>query len=247
MQFFSLGLIRGLLTGACGAGVGMVLLMLIRLIFGWSAWEAESAGTVGALFGVVAFLAGVGAFTDWWRWTQGEEAGDPHHPDPQLPQWRRYFSFDPSHKVIGVQYSVTALLIMFTAGILALLMRLELASPGMQFLSSDTYNHIMSVHGIVMIAAILSGVAGMANYLIPLMIGAPDMAFPRLNAFSYWLSLPGAILVLVSLFTGGFDTGWTGYPPLGVKAPLGAQFFYLGVFIVGLSSILGSINFLTTT
>jgi len=116
----------------------------------------------------------------------------------------------------------------------------------MQFISPATYNHIMSVHGIVMIASILLGVGGMANYLIPLMIGAPDMAFPRLNALSYWLTPPGAILVLTSLVAGGFDTGWTGYPPLGVIAPLGAQFFYIGVFAVGLSSILGSINFLTT-
>ena len=246
MRLLSLGLIRGLLVGVVGTVIGMVLTMLVRVIMDRPAWSTGPVTAVGAAFWILFFLLGVGAFSDWWKWAQGEKAGDPPHPDHDTPQWPRYFNFDPSHKVIGVQYSVTALALMFVAGLLALVMRLELSRSGMQFLTPDTYNSIMGVHGIVMIGAILLGVAGMANYLIPLMVGAPDMAFPRLNALSYWLTPPGAILIVLSLFTGGFDTGWTGYPPLGVKAPLGAQFFYLGVFAIGLSSILGSVNFLTT-
>jgi len=246
MSVLSLGLIRGLIAGVIGTGVGMVLAMLARLLLGRPAWAAGPVSAIGAIIGVLAFLVGVGAFTDWWGWAQGQEAGEPHHPDSDIPHWTRYFSFDTNHKVIGVQYSMTALLIMLVAGLLALVMRLELSRSGMQFLTPDLYNHIMGIHGIVMIAAILLGVAGMANYLVPLMIGAPDMAFPRLNALSYWLTPPGAILVLTSLFTGGFSTGWTGYPPLGAKDALGIQFFYLGVFLVGLSSILGAVNFLTT-
>ncbi|RME47861.1 MAG: cytochrome C oxidase subunit I, partial [Chloroflexi bacterium] len=246
VRISSLGLVRGLVYGIIGAGVGMAVTLLVRAMLGRPAPVAEPVTLVGGICWVVAFLAGVGAFDDWLSWALGAEAGDPHHGGHDMPRWTRYFNFDPNHKVIGVQYAVTAVIVMFAAGLLALIMRLELAQPGMQFLSPDTYNHIMSVHGIVMIASILLGVGGMANYLIPLMIGAPDMAFPRLNALSYWLTPPGAILVLSSLVTGGFDTGWTGYPPLGVKAPLGAQFFYIGVFVIGLSSILGSINFLTT-
>ena len=247
MSILSLGLVRGLIMGLLGTGAGMVLAMLLRLMTGRTVWEPASVSIIGAVVGVLAFLAGVGAFSDWWRWAQGEEAGDPpHHVDHGKPHWTRYFGFDPNHKVIGVQYTVTALILMLVAGLMALIMRLELSRSGMQFLSPDTYNSIMTVHGIVMIASILVGVGGMANYLVPLMIGAPDMAFPRLNALSYWLVPPGAILVLLSLATGGIDTGWTGYPPLGVVAPLGAQFFYLGVFIIGLSSIFGSVNFLTT-
>ncbi len=246
MRALSLGLVRGLVTGAAGTGVGMLLTMGVRVRLDRIAWEPGPVTTVGAIFGVVAFLAGVGAFTDWWRWGQGQESGDPHHPGYDTPRWARYFNFDPSHKVIGVQYMVTSLLLIVVAGLLALLMRVELSSPGMQVLTPDAYNHIMGVHGIVMIAAILVGISGLANYLVPLMIGAPDMAFPRLNALSYWLTPPGAVLVLSSLVTGGFSTGWTGYPPLGALDPLGAQFFYLGVFFIGLSSILGSVNFLTT-
>src|SRR4030067_1705043 len=104
----------------------------------------------------------------------------------------------------------------------------------------------MSLHGIVMIAALLLGVGAMSNYLAPMMVGARDMAFPRLNAFAYWVNVPGAVLVLSSLFLGGFDTGWTGYPPLSARAPLGIQMFFLGVYLFGLSSILGSVNVIAT-
>ncbi len=242
----SLGLIRGLITGVIGALVAMALTMLVRVMVSLPFWSAGPVTAIGAIGGALAFLLGVGAFDDWWRWAQGAKAGDPHHPGPDVPHWTRYLNFDTNHKIIGVQYAVTSVLLILVAGLLALMMRLELARSGMQFMSSDMYNHIMGVHGIVMIAAILLGVAGMANYLVPLMIGAPDMAFPRLNALSYWLTPPGALMVLTSLVTGGFSTGWTGYPPLGVQDPLGAQFFYLGVFLIGFSSILGSVNFITT-
>ena len=109
------------------------------------------------------------------------------------------------------------------------------------------YNTYMSLHGIVMIFSILLGVGAMSNYLVPLMIGANDMAFPRLNAFAFWINVPAGILLLSSLALGGFDTGWTGYPPLSAKAPLGMQMFFLGVYLFGLSSILGSLNIIVTT
>jgi cytochrome c oxidase subunit I len=86
----------------------------------------------------------------------------------------------------------------------------------------------------------------MMNYLVPLLIGANDMAFPRLNAFAYWINVPAGILLLSSLFFGGFDTGWTGYPPLSVQAPLGIQMFFLGVYVFGFSSILGALNVIVT-
>ena len=98
-----------------------------------------------------------------------------------------------------------------------------------------------------MIIGILVGVAGVINYLVPLLIGAQDMAFPRLNAFSYWIAVPGIVLLLSSLALGGFDTGWTGYPPLSARAPVGMQMFFLGVFTAGWSSVLGGLNLIATT
>jgi len=104
----------------------------------------------------------------------------------------------------------------------------------------------MSLHGIVMIIGILLGVAGLMNYLVPMLIGAQDMAFPRLNAFSYWVAPPAAVLLLSTLLFGGFDTCWTGYPPLSERAPLGMQMFFLGVAVAGWASILGGLNLLAS-
>lgn len=246
MRLLSLGLIRGLIWGVVGLVAGCLVTMGVRAALGLPAWSPAPVTAAGAIVATLTFLAGVRAFDDWWAWGRGAPAGDPIPPGPDEPHLARYFNFDANHKTIGIQYTVTSVLLLFTGGTFALTMRLELAQSGMQMITPDTYNHIMSLHGIVMIAAILLGVGGMANYLIPLMIGAPDMAFPRVNALSYWLTIPGAIMVVASLFTGGIDTGWTGYPPLGVRAPWGAQFFYLGVFVIGLSSIIGSVNYLVT-
>jgi cytochrome c oxidase subunit 1 len=97
-----------------------------------------------------------------------------------------------------------------------------------------------------MIVSILLGIAAFMNYLVPLLIGASDMAFPRLNAFSFWIAVPAGIILLSSLLLGGFDTGWTGYPPLSARAPLGMQMFFLGVSLAGFSSILGGLNIIAT-
>jgi cytochrome c oxidase subunit 1 len=97
-----------------------------------------------------------------------------------------------------------------------------------------------------MIVSILIGVAAFMNYLSPMLIGASDMAFPRLNSFAFWLAVPAGIILLSSLTLGGFDTGWTGYPPLSARAPLGMQMFFLGVSLAGFSSILGSLNIIVT-
>ena len=245
-KILTLGLVKGILGGIVGAGIGLGLTTAIRALMGLAAWHVEAASAVASTTGLLGFLVGLGAFADWWRWARGAQAGHPEHAAPDQPQWTRYFSFDPNHKIIGLQYAVTALLFLSIAGVMALLIRIELSASGLQIVSADAYNTTMSLHGIVMISAILVGIAGLANYLLPIMIGAPDMAFPRLNALSFWLVPPGAFIMLLSMVTGGFDTGWTGYPPLGVVAPLGAQFFYLGFFFLGFSSILGSINFLTT-
>ncbi len=84
------------------------------------------------------------------------------------------------------------------------------------------------------------------NYLVPLLIGARDMAFPRLNAFSFWIAVPAGVILLSSMLLGGVDTGWTGYPPLSARAPMGMQMFFLGVSLAGFSSILGGLNIIVT-
>jgi cytochrome c oxidase subunit 1 len=243
----SLAVIKGIIAQIISTALGMGLVMLIRVLQGRPAWEAEPVIVVGALIGAVGFLTGAGVFNDWFRWTRGEETPMRHGPPPNMPAWTRYLNVDYSHKVIGVQYAVTGILLMLVAGLLAMVFRLELAHSGLQFLDPATFNTFISAHGIVMIASILVGIGGMANYLVPLMIGASDMAFPRLNALGYWLNVPGAILVLSGMVVGGWNTGWTGYPPLSAQAPIGVQLFFLGVYFVGLSSIVGALNLIVTT
>ncbi|MCB9419643.1 MAG: cbb3-type cytochrome c oxidase subunit I [Ardenticatenaceae bacterium] len=246
MIIFQLGLIRGLVGQIVGTAVGLLLVSLIRLTMGLPAWKPEPAMIIGGVLGAVGFMIGVGALTDWIKWMRGQETHMHHGPPEGKPAWTRYFGTDYNHKVIGVQYGVTGILLLLVAGTLALIFRTELAQPGLQFLETSTFNTFFGMHGMVMIAGILLGVGGMMNYLVPLMIGASDMAFPRLNAFGYWINIPGAILLVSALFMGGWDTGWTGYPPLSVLAPMGVQAFMLGVYLVGISSIVGSANLLVT-
>jgi cytochrome c oxidase subunit 1 len=169
-----------------------------------------------------------------------------HGPPTDKPSWTRYFGVDYSHKVIGIQYIVTGLLLLLFGGMLASIFRVELAQAGRQWLDPAVFNTMIGMHGWVMIASILVGIAGMANYLVPLLIGASDMAFPRLNSLAFWINVPAAVVLLASMFLGGWDTGWTAYPPLSAIAALGMQLYFVAVFFMGLSSILGALNLIAT-
>lgn len=245
-SFLGVGLVRGFIAQVVGTVIGMILVMLIRLLAGQPMWKSEPVWVGGVLIGAIAFMAGSGVLNDWFAWARGKET--PEHPTDQFESgWRRYLSISYDHKVIGIQYGVTSLIIFAVAGLFALIFRTELAAPEVQFLNPDAFNTVMSLHGIAMIYGILLGVGAMSNYLVPLLIGANDMAFPRLNAFAFWINVPAGILLMSSIFFGGFDTGWTGYPPLSTRAPLGVMFFFIGVYLFGLSSILGSLNVIATT
>ncbi|HEY9077959.1 MAG TPA: cbb3-type cytochrome c oxidase subunit I [Anaerolineaceae bacterium] len=240
----SLGIVRGLIWQIVGTIAGMALVGIIQII-GGKGWSLEPAYVVGSVIGALAFLAGVGAFTDWFHLAQGKEVPEPEemaYPDG----WTRYLGVSYDHKVIGLQYGAVAIIQLFVGGLFALFMRTELAQSGLQVLTFIQFNTLIGMHGMVLIACILLGSAAVANYLIPLLIGARDMAFPRLNAFAFWLTIPATILLLSSLFLGGFETGWTAYPPLSVRGPMGIQGFFIGVFLVGWSSVLGALNFIAT-
>lgn len=250
-KFLSTSLVRGLLFQILGTLAGAGFVTAIRALMGLSTWGwdrttyglTEPAWVFGGLVGTLTFLYGTRVLDDWLKWAGGKETHE-HHDDP--PGWVKFFGPSLDHKVIGIQYTVTSLFLLSVGGLFALIFRTELTASGLQFLDPDLYNTLMSLHGIVMIVSILLGIAGVMNYLVPLMIGAADMTFPRLNAFSFWIAVPAAVLLLSSLALGGFDTGWTGYPPLSARAPLGMQMFFLGVFVAGWSSILGALNLLAT-
>ena len=246
MQIFSTGLVRGIGGMIVGFIVGILLVAAIGAFMGNGFAVTEGGWVTGAILGVLGFLLAAGTMSDWLKWTRGIETPEQHGPPEGRPVWWRYLSFDQNHKIIGVQYTVTGIALLGVAGTLAMIFRTELAAPGLQYISADLFNTFISMHGIIMIAAILLGIGGMSNYLVPLLIGASDMSFPRLNGFAFWINVPGAILVVLALFLGGWDTGWTGYPPLAVRAPIGVDMFMIGVYVIGLSSILGSLNILVT-
>jgi cytochrome c oxidase subunit 1 len=156
------------------------------------------------------------------------------------------------HKTIGILYLVTSMAFFMIGGLMALLMRGELAVPGLQFLSSEQYNQLFTMHGTVMLLLYATPIVfAFANLVLPLQIGSPDVAFPRLNAFSYWLFLFGGLIVLSGFVTpgGAPDFGWTAYPPLSdtAHAPgVGADLWIFGLILSGLGTILGSVNMITT-
>jgi len=173
---------------------------------------------------------------------------------PALPpehgerKWRDYFTFQTDHKVIGIQYLVTSFLFFFVGGVLATMIRVELATPATDFVSPETYNRLFTIHGTVMIFLwIVPAGAAFANFLIPLMIGAKDMAFPRLNAVAFWMVPAGGLLLMSSFFVGAAESGWTSYPPLSlVASQVGEVIWILSILTLGTSSILGGLNFLVT-
>jgi len=159
--------------------------------------------------------------------------------------------FSTDHKRIGILYLVSVLAFFAVGVSLGLLMRFELIAQGPTIVSARTYNSFFTVHGVIMIflfiIPVTPGVFG--NFFLPLMIGARDVSFPRLNLLSWWCYVIGAAIVLTSLFTGGGppDTGWTFYAPYSLKTGANISLAVFGVFILGFSSILTGINFVTTT
>jgi cytochrome c oxidase subunit I len=169
-------------------------------------------------------------------------------PEP-LPRRLLGWLTTTDHKKIGILYFINSLSFFVVGGILALLMRTELARPGTQFLSPRAYNQVFTEHGTLMIFLfIFPMLAGFGNYFVPLQIGALDMAFPRVNALSFWLLPVGGLSILSGFLVkgGAAAAGWTAFAPLSVQGGSGQDLWILGLAIVGTASILGGINFIVT-
>ena len=243
-KMIPVGLLRGLVGQVIGMGLGFGLVALIQVITG-APYKSEPAWVVGAVFSVLGFLIAVDAFTDWYKMAMGQEVAEPEEVQG-LKGMARYWSLSFDHKVIGIQYAFLSLFLLSLGGTFALIFRVELVQAGKDFLTYPLFNSLVGLHGMVLIASILMGISAIANYVIPLAIGAHDMAFPRLNAFGFWIAVPASLVLVFSLFLGGFETGWTGYPPLSIRGPMGVQMFFTAVWFVGWSSILGALNLIAT-
>ncbi len=170
-------------------------------------------------------------------------------PHPEKWKWYHYFTFNIDHKVIGIQYLVTAFFFYLVGGVMALVMRAELSTPNADLVDPNFYNALLTNHGTIMIFLwiVPAAIGGFGNYLVPLMIGARDMAFPKLNALAFWITIPGGLLIVASLFFGGAQAGWTSYPPLSlITANTAQSMWILAIVFVGTSSIMGAVNFIIT-
>jgi cytochrome c oxidase subunit 1 len=199
----------------------------------------------------------------------GDHHHDAHGHHEELGFWRKYI-FSTDHKIIGLQYGLTALVFLFFGFSLMMLMRWQLAYPGRPIplfgallektmgrvasggvMSSDLYNMFGAMHGTIMVflAIVPLAFAAFGNYVVPLQIGAPDMAFPRVNMASYWAFFLGGVIMFVSFFVPGGPAqgGWTSYSPLASIVPTDGQTYWIfGMVLLITSSLLGAVNFLAT-
>src|SRR6266542_1766181 len=170
---------------------------------------------------------------------------------PGFSYWLSTWLTTTDHKKIGILYLFNSFLFFFLGGLLALGVRSELAVPGLQLFDATTYNELFTMHATAMLFLfIIPILAGLGNYAVPLMIGAADMAFPRINALSFWMLPVGGSLMFAGYFFGGTaQAGWTNYVPIAARAyspQSGEDLWVVGLIVIGMSSILGGINFLAT-
>jgi cytochrome c oxidase subunit I len=178
--------------------------------------------------------------------THGHGDDHDHHAPPT--GWRRYV-YATNHKDIGTLYLWFSFTMFIVGGINALLLRSELFQPGLQIMQPEFFNQLTTMHGLIMVfGAIMPAFVGFANWQIPLMIGAGDMAFARMNNFSFWILPVAATMLVASYFVPGGATaaGWTLYAPLSVQMGPGMDLGIFAMHLMGASSIMGSINIITT-
>jgi len=177
---------------------------------------------------------------------QATHAHDDHAYHPSgIMRW----VMTTNHKDIGTLYLSFAGIMFFIGGIMAMTIRAELFEPGLQFLRPEFFNQLTTLHGLIMVfGAIMPAFVGFANWQVPMMIGAPDMAFARMNNWSFWLLPPAALLLLISFFVpgGAPSGGWTLYAPLSIQLGPGMDLTIFAIHLLGASSIMGSINIITT-
>jgi cytochrome c oxidase subunit 1 len=197
----------------------------------------------------LGFMIGIGAFHGPITWLLGR---DQSHEDETFLAGKdqgigRYFRFTTDHKVVGIQYLVVTMLLLAVGGTLAMMIRTNLISPDSGFLSPQTYNSVVGLHGLTMIIATIIMVTGpFGNFIVPLMIGARDMAFPRLNALSLWLLVAFVPVLFSATFLGGIPTGWSGYAPLSDQAPPGMDAYLMAIIIFAISSAIAGANITAT-
>lgn len=240
-----------LLTGlAGGVLVALVALVLSHVFLDSSGvFFSDRVATFTFIGWDVGFLAGMGAFNGPVNWARGR---DLTHDDALYMAGKdqgaaRYWKYCTDHKVVGVQYLVMSMIVLFAGGTLAMLIRLQLVSSNGSLFNAQTYNSFIGMHGILMVAGLIVAVSGpFGNFILPIMIGARDMAFPRLNALSLWLLVAAAVPLLSVFALGGISDGWSAYAPLAVQDHVGMDAFSVGVVTFIASTTVAGVNIIAT-
>ncbi|HLY31489.1 MAG TPA: cbb3-type cytochrome c oxidase subunit I, partial [Ktedonobacterales bacterium] len=261
-------------TGAVGAVIGYLFGFYLLKGFGSASFFpgigygnepgdqfnfTEQALLWGFIFMALGWFIGIGALKYPITWMFGMK--DPDHEEEMKlagkdDGWIRYFRFTTDHKVVGIQYLVLVLLMLAVGGLLAMMIRTELMFPGAWAFPTETYNTIVTMHGMLMILATISMFIGpFGNFIVPIMIGARDMAFPRLNALSFsFLAISMVVFAFIPFADigqpggagGGVQTGWTLYGPLADQTGSGMIPLAVAVMLAGISSMLGAVNMIAT-
>jgi cytochrome c oxidase subunit 1 len=208
--------------------------------------QNDIAILLGYFFGVIGFLIGLGFANYPIRRMLGHPPTLAEH-ESEGEGIGRYFRLCTDHKVVAMQYLIGIGVFFFVGGLNAMLIRTELFSPSTHVFGANQYLTLVGMHGTMMMGMMTSGILGpFANWAVPLMIGSRRMAFPRIEAFTFWLLMAAGVILVTTIFFGGFQTGWTGYQPLGAQNTAGYD-AYIGFFaLVGVSMCLLGFNLIAT-
>jgi cytochrome c oxidase subunit 1 len=246
----------GLVLGVIGVVVGFIIGFWIgNLAIADSFGTDNSLGSdpgilLGYALSALGFLAGMGFF----NYPVGRLLGakrpseeDNAYMHGENGGLSRYFRMTTDHKVIGLQYLVMILAFLFIGGLGAMFIRTELLTPTPSVANAQSYLTLVGLHSTLMIFMASAAIIGpFGNYFVPIMIGTRNMAFPRVEALTFWLLPPAGLILLSTVFLGGFTTGWTGYAPLSDQNVLGIDSYLMGFALIGLSIGLSGLNMIAT-
>ncbi len=242
-----------LLTGIVGAIIGYAIGSIVGHAIHAPSLDAfddigqnDIAIILGYLFGVIGFLIGLGFANYPIKRMLGHPPTLAEHEDV-AEGVGRYFTLCTDHKVVAMQYLVGIGVFFFIGGLNAMLIRTELLQPNTHVFGANQYLTLVGMHGTMMMGMMTSGILGpFANWVVPPMIGARRMAFPRLESFTFWLLMAAGVVLITTIFFGGFQTGWTGYQPLGDQNTAGYDAYIMFFALVGVSMTLLGLNIAVT-
>jgi cytochrome c oxidase subunit 1 len=243
-----LGVIGSIVGFIVGWGIGSVAIAYTQATD--NSLGSDSGILLGYTLSAVGFLAGMG----FLNYPIGRLLGRPRPTEEDNAYLHgeggglsKYFRMTTDHKVIGMQYLVMILAFLFLGGLGAMFIRAELLTPTPSVATPESYLTLVGLHSTLMIFMASTAIIGpFGNYFVPIMIGSRNMAFPRLEALTFWLLPPAGIILLSTVFLGGFHTGWTGYAPLSDQNVAGMDSYLIGFGLIGISIALSGLNMIAT-